>query len=80
MSKFGRTEDRNGIGDIPPREHEIRRLSALYGLYDTNAGQLADAVPDVTITTGDDVEIICPATDPDGKHIYGYEHDYGRSP
>ena len=75
MSKFGRTEDRNGIGDIPPREQEIRRLSALYGLYDTNAGQLADAVPDVTITTGDDVEIICPATDPNGKHIYGYEHD-----
>jgi hypothetical protein len=71
----GRTEDKRGIGDIPPREHEIRRLAALYGLYEVNAAKLDLAVPDVTITTGDDVEIICPATDPEGKHVYGYEHD-----
>lgn len=71
----GRTEDKRGIGDIPPREHEIRRLAALYGLYEVNSARLPEAVPDVTITTGDDVEIICPATDPEGKHVYGYEHD-----
>lgn len=71
----GRTEDKNGIGDIAPREHEIRRLATLYGLYDVNATLLADAIPDVTITTGDDIEIICPAVDPEGKHSYGYERD-----
>jgi hypothetical protein len=69
----GRTEDKSGIGDIPPREHEIRRLAALYGLYEVNASLLPLAVPDVTITTGEDIEVICPATDPDGKHVYGYE-------
>jgi len=71
----GRTEDKRGIGDIPPREHEIRRLATLYGIYDVNLIRLSEAVPDVTITTGDDIEIICPATDPEGKHVYGYEHD-----
>jgi hypothetical protein len=69
----GRTEDKNGVGDIAPRENEIRRLCVLYGIYDVNADLLADAVPDVTITNGDEVEIICPALDPDGKHAYGYE-------
>lgn len=69
----GRTEDKKGnIGDIAPREHEIRRLATIYGLYEANAGRLGEAVPDVTITTGDDIEVICPATDPDGHHIYGY--------
>jgi hypothetical protein len=72
---FGRTEDRNGIGDIAPRENEIRRLCTLYGVYDVNMDMLPDAIPDVTITTGDDVEIICPVRDPEGKHIYGYEKD-----
>lgn len=71
----GRTEDKNGVGDIAPREHEIRRLATLYGLYDVSSDQLSAAVPDVTITTGDDVEVICPATDPEGKHSYGYERD-----
>jgi hypothetical protein len=69
----GRTEDKNGVGDIAPRENEIRRLCVLYGIYDVNADLLAQAVPDVTITTGDDIEVICPATDPDGKHSYGFE-------
>jgi hypothetical protein len=69
----GRTEDRKGnVGDIPPREQEIRRLSTIYGLYDVNAELLPRAVPDVTITTADDVEVICPAADPDGTHVYGY--------
>ena len=71
----GRTEDKRGIGDIPPREHEIRRLAALYGLYEVNAARLPEAVPDVTITNGDDIEIVTPATDPEGKHAYGYDRD-----
>ncbi len=74
--QFGRTESRKGqIGDIPPREQEIRRLSVLYGLYDTNTGLIAQAVPQVTITTADDIEVFCPATDPEGTHIYGYAKD-----
>lgn len=75
-SQFGRTESRKGqIGDIAPREQEVRRLSVLYGIYDTNMDQLAKAVPDVTITTADDIEVFCPAVDPDGTHIYGYAKD-----
>jgi hypothetical protein len=72
----GRTEDKRGVvGDIPPREHEIRRLATLYGLYDANAEMLPFAVPQVAIHTADDIEVICPATDPDGEHVYGYTHD-----
>ena len=70
----GRTEDKRGIGDIPPREHEIRRLACLYGLYEANAPLLPQAVPNVSIFTADDDEVICPATDPEGEHIYGYDH------
>jgi|ERR1700685_1141307 len=73
--KFGRTEDRHGIGDIAPRENEIRRLAALYGVYEVNAELLIDAIPDVTVTTGDDIEVVCPVKDPEGKHLYGYEAD-----
>jgi len=73
---FGRTESKKGvIGDIPPREQELRRLAVLYGLYDTHIEWLDRAVPNVTITTADDTEVICPASDPDGKHIYGYAHE-----
>jgi hypothetical protein len=72
----GRTESSKGVvGDIPPREHEIRRLATLYGLYEANAPMLPLAVPDVTIMTADDIEVICPATDPEGEHIYGYAAD-----
>lgn len=72
----GRTEDSKGrVGDIPPREHEIRRLATLYGLYETNAALLPDAVPHVSILTADEVEVICPATDPEGQHIYGHAAD-----
>jgi hypothetical protein len=74
--QFGRTESRKGrVGDIPPREQEIRRLSVLYGLYDTNTDLISQVVPNVTITTADDVEVFCPATDPEGTHIYGYAKD-----
>ena len=72
----GRTEDRHGqVGDIPPREHEIRRLATLYGIYDVNMGRLAEAVPDVEITTADGVTVVCPAIDPDGSHVYGHDAD-----
>ena len=69
----GRTEDRRGtVGDIAPREAELRRLATVYGLYEANMARLPEAVPDVTITTADDIEVICPAVDPDGEHVYGF--------
>jgi hypothetical protein len=76
VGTFGRTESRKGVvGDIPPREQEIRRLCVLYGIYDTNMDLLPKAVPDCSITTADGTEVFTPATDPEGKHIYGYAHD-----
>ena len=75
-SQFGRTESRKGqIGDIAPREQELRRLGVLYGIYDTNMDLIGKAVPDVEITTASDVKVFCPAVDPDGSHIYGYSKD-----
>src|ERR1700689_1446525 len=67
--EFGRVETKNskvGIGDIVPREQEIRRLCVLYGLYETHMDLLPKAVPACTITTADGIEVICPAIDPDG--------------
>jgi hypothetical protein len=76
IGTFGRTESKKGVvGDIPPREQEIRRLCVLYGVYDTHMDLLPFAVPDVRIETADGTEVVCPATDPEGKHIYGYAHD-----
>jgi hypothetical protein len=76
MGVKGRTENSKGaVGDIPPRENEIRRLATLYGIYEANAPMLPTAVPDVTITNADDEEIICVAADPEGEHAYGYTRD-----
>lgn len=76
VGQFGRTESRKGtVGDIAPREQEIRRLSVLYGLYDTQRELISKAIPQVTITTADDIEIFCPAVDPEGNHVYGYAKD-----
>jgi hypothetical protein len=68
-----RFEDRKGnVGDIAPRPEETRRLSVLYGLYDTDSTKVSKIVPAVTITTADDTEVICPSTDPGGLHVYGH--------
>jgi hypothetical protein len=71
---FGRVTDERGnfAGDVAPREQEVRRLTALYGLH-TESPLLADVVAKVTITNGDDLEIFTPAIDPEGEHIYGVE-------
>lgn len=76
MGVKGRTENSKGlIGDIPPRENEIRRLSTIYGLYEANAPLLPEAIPDVTITNADDQEIISVAMDLEGEHVYGHQAD-----
>jgi hypothetical protein len=76
MGVKGRTESSKGvIGDIPPRENEIRRLSTIYGLYEANAPRLPEAVPDVTITNADDTEIVCVVNDLEGEHVYGFVAD-----
>jgi hypothetical protein len=73
MTGGQRFEDRKGQpGDIAPRPEETRRLSVLYGLYDTDAARVKDIVPVVTITTAEGAEVICPATDPLGHHVYGH--------
>jgi hypothetical protein len=46
-------------------------LACLYGLYDTDAVRVGQMVPDVSIFTADDTEVVCPATDPLGEHVYG---------
>jgi len=76
MTQGQRFEDRKGkVGDIAPRPEETRRLSVLYGLYDTDAVKVSEIVPDVTITTADEHEVFCPATDPGGLHVYGHISD-----
>jgi hypothetical protein len=72
VGKQQRVETRRGeVGDVPPRDHEIRRLAVLYGIYDVDAAHLAEMVPDVAIYTAEGDEVFCPATDPYGEHVYG---------
>jgi hypothetical protein len=76
MTGGQRFEDRKGrAGDIAPRPEETRRLSVLYGLYDTDSARVHQIVPDVGIFTAEGTEIICPATDPLGEHVYGHVTD-----
>jgi len=75
-----RFEDRRGnVGDIAPRPEETRRLGVLYGLYDTDAAKVCHMVPMVSIHTADEEEIFCPATDPEGLHVYGHIADSAES-
>lgn len=76
MGVKGRTESSKGvIGDIPPRENEIRRLSTIYGLYEANAPRLPEAVPNVTITNADDQIIYFVTDDLEGGNVYGFVAD-----
>lgn len=69
---FGKTTGGKGqVADIAPREYEVRRLCVLYGIYETNIHLLPLVVPKVTITNAEEVEIFCPAVDPEGTHVYG---------
>jgi hypothetical protein len=73
MTAGQRFEDRKGkVGDIAPRPEETRRLSVLYGVYDTDAHLVKDMVPDVSISTADGTVVVCPASDPMGRYIYGH--------
>jgi hypothetical protein len=73
MTGGQRFEDRKGNpGDIAPRPEETRRLGVLYGVYDTDADKVRDIVPLVDIHTADGTEIVCPATDPEGLHVFGH--------
>jgi hypothetical protein len=66
-------EDRRGNqGNVAPREEETRRLACLYGLYDTDAAKVQTIVASVTIMTAEQIEVVCPATDPEGEHVYGH--------
>jgi hypothetical protein len=76
MTAGQRFEDRKGnVGDIAPRPEETRRLGVLYGLYDSDAAKVRDIVPMVKISTAAGEEIVCPATDPEGLHVYGHIAD-----
>lgn len=76
MTGGQRFEDRKGnIGDIAPRPEETRRLSVLYGVYDTDCTKVRDMAPEVSIYTAAGEEIVCPATDPEGLMVYGHIAD-----
>src|ERR1700685_3766551 len=76
MGVKGRTESSKGvIGDITPRENEIRRLSTIYGLYEANAPRLPEIAPNVTITNADDEIILFVTDDLEGENVYGFVAD-----
>lgn len=75
-SQHGKTlkaEDSQGEHTVPSRGNELLRLSVFYGTYEHNVDVLSSMIPDVTILTLDDVEIIPPCFDPEGNHIYGFQ-------
>jgi hypothetical protein len=74
-SQHGKTlkaEDSQGEHTVPSRGNELLRLSVFYGTYEHNVDILSQMIPDVSIFTLDDIEIIPPCFDPEGDHIYGY--------
>ena len=79
--EYLRYEDFDGqVGDIPPRQQEVRRLAGLYGLYDQNMHLLPQhprisGIEITTVGTPDSPpqEIFTPALDPEGEvGIYGH--------
>lgn len=80
---FGDPRSRNGVvqkfrdskgdGIIQSREAELSRISVLWGVYEQGVDSLANVIPDVTISTLQNQEIIPACFDPYGEHSYGFE-------
>lgn len=80
---FGDPRSRNGIiqkykdsrgeGMIQSREAELGRISVFWGVYEQGVDTLVSVVPDVTVTTLNEQEIVPPCFDPFGEYTYGFE-------
>lgn len=68
-------KDSQGVHHVPSRGDELFRLSVFYGVYEQGVDILASAIPDVSIYTLDNVEIIPPCFDPDAEFTYGYQRN-----
>lgn len=77
--KLVEATDSQGIHMVPTRGNELLRLSVFYGAYEQNVDVLASTIPDVTIRTLDDIEIIPPCFDPDGDYVYGFQRNMQKS-
>jgi hypothetical protein len=81
-SQHGKTmeaEDSQGKHQVPSRGNELLRLSVYYGTYEHQVDILTEVIPDVSIFTLDDVEIIPPCFDPEGEYLYGYQRSAQKS-
>jgi hypothetical protein len=77
--KMVEAQDSRGMHQVPTRGNELLRLSVFYGTYEHNIDILAAVIPDVTILTLDNVEIIPPCFDPEGEYIYGFQRSMQKS-
>lgn len=66
-------KDSQGEGVIPTREAELGRIAVYYGVYEDGIVNLPNVVPDISIFTLDEVEIVPPCFDPYGDNIYGFQ-------
>lgn len=62
-------QDSKGIGDIPKREDEIRRLAILYGLYEDRVYDVPSKAPLCEIVTAAGDKLVLPINDPTGHTI-----------
>jgi hypothetical protein len=66
-------KDSTGEGFIQSREAELDRISVFWGVYEQGIADIGNVVPDVTITTLQNQEVIPPCFDPHGDVQYGFE-------
>lgn len=66
-------KDSKGSGMIQSREAELSRISVFWGVYEQGVDTLVNVVPDVSVFTLQNQEIIVPCFDPYGDHSYGFE-------
>ncbi len=77
--QISEAQDSQGLHQVPSRGNELLRLSVFYGTYEHQVEILASVIPDVSIFTLDDIEIIPPCFDPDGDFIYGFHRNMQKS-
>jgi hypothetical protein len=68
-------QDSKGTGMIQSREAELMRISVFWGVYEDGVGNLANVVPDITISTLEGQEIVPACFDPYGEYSYGFDKD-----
>jgi hypothetical protein len=66
-------KDSTGEGVIQSREAELSRISVIWGVYEQGVDTLHQVVPDVTISTLQNQEVVPPCFDPYGEFSYSFE-------